>query len=479
MRSLLTLSSLFISALLFAQPQEATLLGQWSRDDLVGSIYYDNTYNEVWGLAINGREYAVIGSTAGAHFIDLENPAQPTEVAFVPGAAQGVQIVHRDYHNYGCYLYAACDEGPSTLQIIDCSNLPESVEVVYDSDALFRRAHNIFIDTAYAKLYAFGVGGGNLGYNAMRIYDISDPVSPQLAGIYSTFGNIQAGHVHDGYVHNNIAYLNCGYDGFAIVDFSDVADPVTLGTMTDYPFAGYNHSGWITDDGQYYYLGDENHGYKLKILDVSDPADITYSGLFDAESDAELSIPHNQIVACNYLYVSYYYDGLQVFDLSDPVNPQRAWYYNTSSRPHTDSYEGAWGVYPFLPSGRILVSDMQTGLFVLEGPGDDCPARQESAVDCEVATATADRASEADLRLFPQPVSETLTIALELAKAQRNVNLTLLDINGQVVRRFSWGAVPPGAQQLTVDLGDLPPGMYLLRLQSAEIDRTHRLTVGR
>ena len=472
MRIQLTSVILFFFTLLGAQPQEATLLGRWDREDLTGSSSYNNTYNEVWGMAINGREYAVIGSTAGTHFIDVTDPAQPAEVAFVAGAAQGGQVIHRDYHHYGCYLYAACDEGPSTLQIIDCSNLPASVEVVYDSDALFRRAHNIFIDADAAKLYAMGVGGGGLGYNPLRIYDLADPVDPQFVGVYNQFGGLFPSHVHDGFVRNNIAFLNLGFTGMAVVDFSDTANPQTLGTLTTYPFSGYNHSGWPTDDGQYYYLADENHGYRMKILDVSDYSDITYAGLFDAESESTQSIPHNQIVACDYLYVSYYYDGLQVYDISDPVDPQRVLYYPTSTRTNTGSYEGAWGVYPFLPSGLILVSDMQEGLFVLAGPGDACAARDESALSCG-ATATQEATA------LNQPAAGQLTVGISLAENQSNVKMTLLDLNGRLIRRSPVGDLGAGNHQLRLDTGNLTPGWYLLRLQADGWQHSERLIIGR
>ena len=49
---------------------------------------------------------------------------------------------------------AVCDEGPSSLQIMDLSFLPDSVSVIYDDDSLITRSHNIFIDTAYSKLYS-------------------------------------------------------------------------------------------------------------------------------------------------------------------------------------------------------------------------------------------------------------------------------------------------------------------------------------
>ena len=61
--------------------QTATLLYNWQDTSLVGSWAYDNTYNECWGLVVNDREIAIIGSTAGTHFFDVTNPSTATEVA--------------------------------------------------------------------------------------------------------------------------------------------------------------------------------------------------------------------------------------------------------------------------------------------------------------------------------------------------------------------------------------------------------------
>ena len=146
-RIVLTFINLFIVTLSFAQPfpsWQANLLYNWQDTTLTPSWQYDNTYNEIWGVQINGAEIAIIGTTAGTHFFDVTNPATATEVAFVAGAYIGDGVVHRDYHDYQGYLYAVCDEGwgISTLQIIDMSNLPNSVNVIYDSDSLFSKTHN-------------------------------------------------------------------------------------------------------------------------------------------------------------------------------------------------------------------------------------------------------------------------------------------------------------------------------------------------
>ena len=339
--------------------QTGTLLYNWQDTNLVGSWAYNNTYNECWGLEVNGSEIAIIGSTDGTHFFNVTDPTNATQVAYVAGAYQGGGVVHRDYHDFQGYLYVVCDEGSSsTLQIIDISTLPDSVTTVYDSNALFTKSHNIYIDTATAKLYACASN------TAMDVYDLHTPTAPEL--IYSYNG---VGHVHDAFVRNDSAYLNCGNDGFRIFDFSTVNQmgdqPTLLGTLTSYPDAGYNHSGWLSDDGTVYAMQDENHGYDVKLLDVSDFNNISVLSTFSSGVDPQ-SMAHNGIIKGDNLYIPYYHDGLRVFNISDPTNPIQTWEYDTYAPSSHASYKGAWGVYPYLPSGNIIVSDMQTGLYIID-----------------------------------------------------------------------------------------------------------------
>ena len=339
--------------------QTATVLYNWQDSSLVGSWAYNNTYNECWGLSINQSEIAIIGSTAGTHFFDVTEAANSSEVAFVEGAYTGGGVIHRDYHDFEGYLYIVCDEGnSSTLQIVDISNLPKSVSVLYDSTVLFTNSYNIYIDTAAAKLYACASN------SAMDVYSLNIPTDPTLIYSYN-----DVGHVHDAFVRNDSAYLNCGNDGFRVLDFSMVNQmgdqPTLLGSLTSYPDAGYNHSGWLNDDGTLYIMQDENHGYDVKILDVSDLSNISVLSVFNSGVNPN-SMAHNGIIKGNMAYIPYYHDGLRVFDISDPNNPIQIWEYDTYTPNDHDSYKGAWGVYPYLPSGNIIVSDMQTGLYIIE-----------------------------------------------------------------------------------------------------------------
>lgn len=343
------------------QAQQATLLDNWHDDSIVPTSFYDNRYNECWGVGINGHEYGIIGSTEGLHFIDVTNPTDVFEAFRVQGASSGTNLVHRDMKDYKGYLYCVADEGPSKLQIIDMNNLPNSVTQVYSSNEFVTTSHNLYIDTAQARLYLLGAGGST------KVLDISNPSQPSLI---TTFPNpkLNLPYTHDGFIQNNIGFFNCGFSGFWIVDLNDPLNPVLLSVLTAYSDAGYDHSGWLTPDGNYYVLCDETHGSRPKILDITDlenPMEVSTvePGIWPSE------IPHNVITRGNYAYFSYYYDGLEVWDVSNPANPQRAYYYDTYPGANVPSYSGAWGVNPNLPSGNILISDMQGGLFVFEALG--------------------------------------------------------------------------------------------------------------
>jgi len=205
----------------------------------------------------------------------------------------------------------------------------------------------------------------------MEIYSLADPLNPSLLYTYN-----DVGHVHDAYVRNDTAYLNCGNDGFRIVDFHylDLTGgmaPIELASLTSYPDAGYNHSGWLNNDGTVYAMLDENHGYDIKLLDVSNFNNITILSTFNSGINPN-SMAHNAIIKHNLLFVSYYHDGLRVFNIADPTNPFETLYYDTYLPNNHSSYKGAWGVYPFWNKqnhtfSSILVSDMQTGLYVFSG----------------------------------------------------------------------------------------------------------------
>ncbi|RPG52617.1 MAG: choice-of-anchor B family protein [Flavobacteriales bacterium TMED84] len=433
MKNIITILILLFS--FFCNSQEANLIYNWNDTSLVGSWAYDNTFNEIWGFEISNHEFAVIGSTAGTHIFDVSNVQNIYETAFIAGAYTGGGVIHRDYHDFDGYLYAVCDEGSSsTLQIIDISNLPYSFNVVYDDNALFNKAHNIFIDTSTAKLYACASN------NAMDVYSLANPVLPVLI---NELNDPTIGHVHDAYVRNDTAYLNCGNDGFRVFDYSNVNSisnqPNLLVSLTSYPDAGYNHSGWLNNSGDIYAMQDENHGYDIKILDLSDFTNISVISVFNSGVDAN-SMAHNAIIKDNLLYVAYYHDGLRVYDISNPNTPIEVCYYDTYGPNNHISYRGAWGVYPYLSSGNILVSDMQTGLYIFKC---DATSNLETKKINEI--------------IFPNPVKNYFSLPDE-----SDGILTIYDLNGKIL--FQADIIKE--QIFNISLND---GLYIYKINNQKL----------
>ena len=139
-----------------------------------------------------------------------------------------------------------------------------------------------------------------------------------------------------------------------------------IGELNIYPDKDYNHSGWINESKSTYLMCDEAPGKDVKVLDVTDLNDIQVNSLFNSEmGDDESSIPHNVIIRNNIAYLSYYHDGLQIFDISNSKQPQKLAFYDTYLPNPNVAWAGSWGVYPFENNDLILVSDRTYGLFLL------------------------------------------------------------------------------------------------------------------
>lgn len=365
---LLVFYALILISNMFSQT-EATLISNWSDPENIPSRGGESRYNDCWGFVQNGTEYGVIGSTLGTHIIDLDSDDSLSQVAFIPGKFSTNRVVHRDHHEFNGYLYAVCDQGTSSLQVIDVSQLPGDAPVVHEDSVNMMRAHNVFIDTATLKMYTCGVRLPDFSRVPLQVWSIEDPEKPELLNSIFEIEGVDISYVHDLYARNDTVFLNAGNQGLVIADLADVENPELFGVMANYPDAGYNHSGWWNERGDRYYLADETHGLDIKIVDVSDIRNPRVIQLIEAESDPEGSIVHNLVVKNDMLYVSYYFDGLQVFDVSGDTSTCWAYNYPTSElEPVRGGFGGAWGVYPLLPSGRVIVSDIQNGMFLFEIP---------------------------------------------------------------------------------------------------------------
>ena len=103
------------------------------------------------------------------------------------------------------------------------------------------------------------------------------------------------------------------------------------------------------------------------MFDVSDLDAPQYVFAYEAATRA---VDHNLYVAGNRVFEANYTTGLRVLELSDLGNEELTEVAFFDTFPENDGvdFAGAWSVYPYLPSGTIIVSDVDNGLFILTNP---------------------------------------------------------------------------------------------------------------
>jgi hypothetical protein len=126
----------------------------------------------------------------------------------------------------------------------------------------------------------------------------------------------------------------------------------------------FAHNCWLSDDGNTLYTTDEVANGFVAAYNVNDLSNVDELFRHKVQPGTGL-IPHNAHVDGNHLVTSYYTFGCHVLDVEFPELPVLVAYYDTSPQFSGTGYNGAWGAYPYLPSGNILVSDIETGLWVL------------------------------------------------------------------------------------------------------------------
>lgn len=346
----------FLSLFLFLPKQALTQLNVDSLSHINYQQLHDANLNDVWGYVDEmGNEYALVGTSKGTSIVNVTDPTNPVEVFWLPGSTS----IWRDPSSHGDYAYVTT-EAEDGLLIIDLSPLPQATNLtttLYSGPANnpWQSAHTCFVDeNGYA--YVFGANRGNGGVIILDVF--TNPMAPIEVGVFDNW------YCHDGFVRNDTMYLSNIYDGFfSLVDVSDKANPVLLGTKTT-P-SSFTHNSWPSDNGQYVFTTDEISGAYIAAYDISDPTNILEVDRIQNSPGSGI-IPHNTHVMGDYLITSYYSDGVVIHDITYPYNIIKVAEYDTYEG-QTISYDGCWGVYPFLPSGTILAADITNGLFVL-GP---------------------------------------------------------------------------------------------------------------
>jgi choice-of-anchor B domain-containing protein len=329
-----------------------TLLGNLDYQALRNSdlsnlwVYTDEFGNEYALVGVNGEG----GNTGGLSVVDITDPATPTEVAFISGPTS----IWREIKTWGDHAYVTT-EAQFGLLIVDLSPLPFSTTLPFTVFAGngWDTSHSLFIDEN-GRLYVHGANRGNGG---VIMYDLTiDPMAPVEVGEFDAW------YCHDSFARGDTLYAAHIQNGFfSMVDVSDPAAPVLMGTQST-PNT-FSHNVWLDDTGDHLFTTDEVSGAYVGSYNVSDPGDIQYQDKLQSDPGSG-TIPHNTYWLNDFLVTSYYTYGVVIYDATYPYNLVETGHYDTSPMSGA-GFNGAWGTCPFLPSGNVVVSDIETGLWIL------------------------------------------------------------------------------------------------------------------
>ena len=334
----------------------------------------------------------------GAFIYDISNPDAPVLAAWYnPGANQ--QFLEATVVGNRAYFGSGNGGG---VHIVDVSN-PYSPQLLGIVNSTNGNGHN--------SIHEMVVFGNFLieNYNGfsnkiLKVINISNPANPVFVRDINPTETIW---VHAMHIRGNRLFTS-GWGSSSsrgrteIYDISNLATqaPTLLGYIEDTTSTTNGnsmHSSWTSEDGNYLYSCREtsNGNADLRTYNISNSAQpmlVNRLGMNDLGLNA--TSPHNPVVMGNYLYVSWYEAGMQVFDLTDPAAPKRVGQYDSyqaarvepdaANKSLTDEpwdmvcgiasrqgslptgYDGNWAVFPFLGQDKILMGDLKNGLLIVD-----------------------------------------------------------------------------------------------------------------
>lgn len=327
-----------------------------------------------WKDPDTNRYYALMARSNGTSFVDVTDPQAPLYLGNLPSTSG--EKPWRDVKVYANHAFVVADSiAGHGMQVFDLTRLRGLLSPqTFNPDALYTGigpAHNVAINEDSGFAY---IVGSNQCSGGLHMVDIRVPKAPAFAGCFSADG-----YTHDvqcvsysgpdqDYQGSELCFAS-NQDSLTIVDVTNKSAPVMI-SRVGYPQTAYSHQGWLDADQAVFFMGDEideqTFGMNTRTL-VFDVSDLDQPFYASAHTHATTSIDHNMYVRDGYLYQANYLAGLRILKINHGAADvlTEAGYFDTA--PDGDSLEfgGAWNVYPFFDNGTILVSDMNSGLFVL------------------------------------------------------------------------------------------------------------------
>ncbi len=337
--------------------------------------------NDSWGWTDpqTQKEYAIMGVDDGTVFVDISTPDNPVYLGKLPTATEASNW--RDIKVYKNYAFIVSEARGHGLQMFDLTKLrgvtSKQTFTVTKELKSFGSAHNIAINETSGYAYVIGSvsqRGGPIFIN------IQDPINLKVEGAFP-----DQGYTHDAQIvtykgpdadyqgreifigSNSINGVN---NQIVIVDVTDKAAPKLI-SQARYSNGAYAHQGWLDENHSYFYLGDEldeqRFGNKTKTL-VFDLTDLDKPLLHYTYLGPTAAIDHNGYTKGNSLFLANYTAGFREIDIQNIGSKEmkEIAFFDTYPANDGNSFSGVWGVYPYFASGVIVISDSDSGLFLVK-----------------------------------------------------------------------------------------------------------------
>lgn len=418
-------------------------------------------YAAVWGYtAPNGREYAILGGALGTSFYDVTDSANIHEVDFFPAQ---INLSNPDQGNlwremkvYSHYAYVVSEADTSGIEIFDLQYLPDTVVYVRKFLAPGHRStHSISQEGHY--LYLNGANA-SFGHGTV-VLDISDPVNPVVKGKWDVR------YVHDCRVFRDTIFamnINSGDGQVTVIDARNKDSLKTISQWLNLPNPS-PHNCAVTKNRNYLYTTDEVGSIPrlMKVWDIQDLTNVIQVTTWQP-TNITTSIVHNVEIYGDTAVIAHYTAGVRVLNISNPAQPVEIAWYDTYPINNGNTYLGCWGVFRF-PSGKIIASDMKTGLYVLKIGSSVGINENNNFVN--------------DFKLeqnYPNPFNPVTNISYSISKAQYIV-IKVFDVLGNEVSTLVNKKQNAGSYSVEWDAANAPSGVYYYKLSTENFSDTRKM----
>jgi hypothetical protein len=358
-------------------------------------------YGDIW--AENG--YAYVGTdvnNGGVNIFSISNPANPIFLTKYSGnQMEDVEV----WDGIG-YFSSDVNSTGTGVDIVDLSIPfdPILMSRFDDTDCNaagcgFGKVHTLSVaKTADDRSFLYTTD--NAYTDQVKIIDVTSCVktatcNPQLAatadmGLNPNPRGQESGiYSHEVIVRNDRMYVasknNGNSTGDGWVNIFDVHDPANPILLTKFLSGGRTHTALPSADGTLLITAEEHattvsNPTNVKIYDISmidspnDPdSPVLLSTINSLGVGIEATSPHHPHLHGNLLFLPWYEAGLQVFNISDPAHPVRVGSFDTYVGSTPTSYAGNWGVDLSLGLKRVMLSDRNRGLIVVDASGVVAP----------------------------------------------------------------------------------------------------------